>query len=153
MLPIVIYSIKYGVKWGLGASFVFALAQLGQAVQEGLFSWGLSVSMLIACIFFDYVIAYSLIGLSGLFRKYGFKGWIAGTIFALLARFLCHFLSGIVIWETAGKLWDGFSTDNSYLYSLVYNGSFMLPEILLTTVASVIILKLPQMKKLMQESA
>ena len=148
MFPIVIYSIKYGVKWGLAASFVFSLAQFVQGITEGLFGWGLSTSMLIACIFLDYILAYSSVGLAGAFRKKGLMGWIIGTIIALTIRFGLHIVSGVVIWESAGKLWDGFSTDNSWLYSLVYNGTYMLPEIILTTVAAIILFKLPQMKRL-----
>lgn len=148
MLPIVLFSIKWGVKYGLGVSFVFALIQFVQGVADGLFGWGLSAGMLVACILLDYILAYSVLGFAGAFRKLGVMGWIAGTVFALLLRFLCHFLSGVIIWRSAGALWDGFTTDNFWVYSLLYNGSYMLPEIVFTTVGAVILLKLPQIKKL-----
>lgn len=149
MLPIVVYSIKYGVKWGLAASFVFSLTQFIQGITDGLFGWGLSTTMLIACILLDYILAYTSIGIAGIFRKKGICGWIAGTVIALSTRFVLHIISGVVIWEAAGKLWEGFSTKNSWLYSFLYNGSFMLPEIVFTTIAAVILFKLPQMKKLL----
>jgi thiamine transporter len=148
MFPIVIYSIKYGVKWGLGASFVFSLIQFIQGIIDGLFGWGLSTSMLIACIFLDYIFAFTVIGIAGMFHKRGLKGWVAGTIIALSARFAIHIVSGVVIWQAAGKLWEGFTTNNSWLYSFIYNGTFMLPEIVFTTLAAVAIFKFPQMKKL-----
>lgn len=150
MLPIVLFSIKWGVKYGLGVSLVFSLIQFIQGVTDGLFGWGLSVGMLVACILLDYILAYSVLGFAGAFRKLGVKGWIAGTVFALLLRFLCHFLSGVIIWKSVGALWDGFTTDNFWVYSLLYNGSYMLPEIVFTTAGAVILLKLPQIKKLVE---
>ena len=47
--------------------------------------------------------------------------------------FLCSFLSGVLIW---GNLTDGLS---AWTYSLTYNGSYMLPETLLTMVAAVLL--------------
>lgn len=147
MLPIVIYSIKHGVVKGLKVSFLFSLVQLGQGVIDGLFGWGLTPVTLVGCILFDYVLAFTVIGLAGMFAKKGEIGWIAGTILALLLRFACHFATGVIIWKSFGALWDGFSTDNTYLYSLLYNGSYMLPEIILTSVGAVLILRIPIIKK------
>lgn len=150
MLPIVLFSIKWGVKYGLGVSLVFSLIQFIQGVTDGLFGWGLSAGMLVACILLDYILAYSVLGFAGAFRKLGVMGWIMGTVFALLLRFLSHFLSGVIIWKSVGALWDGFTTDNFWVYSLLYNGSYMLPEIVFTTAGAVILLKLPQIKKLVE---
>lgn len=149
MLPICLYSIKYGVGKGLCAGFVFALFQLIQGITDGLFGWGLSIGMLLACIFLDYLLAYTVIGFAGIARKGGAVGWIFGTIFALLLRFGCHFLSGVVIWKSFGELWNGFSTDNTYLYSLLYNGAYMLPEIIFTAIGAFALFKIPQARKLL----
>ena len=70
------------------------------------------------------------------------------TALAIFIRFLLHFVSGIVIWKSYGELWSGFSTDNSYLYSLLYNGAYMLPELIFTVVGAAILFKIPQIKKL-----
>jgi thiamine transporter len=148
MLPIVLFSIKNGVKKGLKVSFLFSLVQLGQGVIDGLFGWGLTPVVLVGCILFDYIIAFTVIGLAGMFRNKGAVGWIAGTIVALLLRFACHFTTGVIIWKSFGQLWDGFSTDNTVLYSLLYNGSYMLPEIIFTTIGAFVILRIPIMKKL-----
>ena len=147
MLPIIIFSIKHGVKYGLGVAFIYSLVQLFQGITDGLFGWGLSVDMLIACIFLDYVLAFSVLGFGGMFRKSGVGGWIAGVIIAILLRLVCHFLSGVIIWKSVGELF-GFDIKSSWLYSLIYNGSYMLPEIIFTTIAAVILLKLPQVKNL-----
>lgn len=147
MLPICIYSIKYGIKDGLMTSFVFSLVQFFQGVLDGLFGWGLTPAMLVACILLDYLLAFTVIGLAGIFRNKGIAGWIGGTVLALFLRFVMHFLSGVVIWQSFGQLWEGFATDNFYLYSFLYNGAYMLPEIIFTTIGAVILLKAPQTRK------
>lgn len=148
MLPISLYSIKHGVKKGIEISFIFALFQFIQGISDGLFAWGLTPVMLISCIFIDYILAYTVIGLAGIFRSKGAVGWISGTVIALLLRFICHFISGAFIFKSLGKLWDGFSTDNTYLYSLVYNGAYMLPEIIFTSIGAFAIYRIPVIQKL-----
>lgn len=147
MLPIVIYSIKRGVKLGLIVSFVFSLIQFGQGVIDGIFGWGLTPVMLLACIFLDYIGAFTVIGLAGMFKNKKLPGWIAGISIAIGLRFLFHFLSGVVIWGSYGALWEGFSTENSYLYSFLYNGAYMLPELVFTIIGAVVLLSAPQTKK------
>ena len=151
MLPIIIFSIKYGAKQGMFASFVFSLIQFGQGVMDGLFGWGLTPAMLIACILLDYIGAYSVIGVAGVFRNKGFKGWIGGTILAVFLRYVVHVLSGIVIWHSIGSIWESFSTDNEVIYSLVYNGAYMLPEMIFTLIGAIALLKIPQTKKIITQ--
>lgn len=152
MLPIVLYSIKHGVGKGLAVSFVFSLIEFTQGVIDGLFGWGLTAGMLVACIMLDYILAYTVIGLAGMFGKRGMGGQLAGIIIALLLRFACHFGSGVVVWKSFGELWDGFFTENTYLYSLLYNGAYMLPEIILTVVGAAVLLKMPVTKKMLSEN-
>jgi thiamine transporter len=161
MLPICVFSIKNGVKKGLVVSFAYSLIQFGQGIIDGLFGWGLTPVMLVACIFLDYILAYTCIGFAGIFA--GKSGnvkksnastavrWILGCAFALVLRFICHLISGIVIWESAGKLWEGFSTSNTFLYSFLYNGSYMLPEIIFTSIGAFVLFSVPQMRKLMTQ--
>ena len=148
MLPIALFSIKRGVKSGLVVSFLFALIQFGQGILDGLFGWGLTLGMLITCILLDYILAFTVLGLAGLFRK-KLSGQIAGIALAVTLRFLCHFLSGVVIWHSFGQLWGDFYTENTWLYSLLYNGAYMLPELIFTVVGAVALLKLPQTRKLL----
>lgn len=148
MLPIALFSIKRGVKSGLIVAFLYSLIQFGQGIMDGLFGWGLTPGMLIACILLDYILAFTVLGLSGLFRK-TLAGQIAGIALAVILRFVCHFLSGVVIWHSFGQLWEGFYTENTYLYSLVYNGVYMLPELIFTVAGAVALLKLPQTRKLL----
>ena len=86
----------------------------------------------------DYVLAFTLLGLAGAIAK-PFKNRLVGVAVGTAAvcgiRFLCSFLSGVLIW---GNLSDGLP---AWTYSLTYNGSYMLPETILTTVAAVLIYK------------
>ena len=147
MLPIVLFSIRRGLKAGLTVSFVFSLVQFTQGVVDGIFGWGLTPGMLIACILLDYVVAFTVLGLAGIFRKKGLAGWICGISLAIVLRFVCHFLSGVIIWKSFGELWNGFSTDNTFLYSFLYNGSYMLPELIFTLIGAIALLNVPQTKR------
>ncbi len=144
MLPIVLFSIRRGIKAGLTVSFLFSLVQFIQGIMDGLFGWGLTPGSLIACIFLDYLLAFTVLGLAGIFRKKGVPGWIAGIAFAILLRFTMHFLSGVIIWQSFGQLWGEFFTENTVLYSLLYNGAYMLPEMIFTIIGAVALLKMPK---------
>ena len=56
MLPILFVGMKFGPKWGLGTSFVYALIQLGQALIKGnVFIYTVTVTAVIVCALFDYL--------------------------------------------------------------------------------------------------
>lgn len=151
MLPVCVFSIRNGIAKGLSVSFLFAAFQLFQgAVRDGVFGWGLSASMLVGCVMFDYIIPFTVIGFAGIFRKYGMKGWISGSVMVMVMRFASHVMSGVVIFAATGKIWDSldFVAENKYIYSLVYNGAYMLPEILLTTLGAVVLFRVPQTKRM-----
>lgn len=123
MFPILLFAVRWGLKDGLLAGFVFGLLQL---IFDGAYAWGWQ-SMLL-----DYLVAFTPLGLAGLFRG---KAWgiFPGTALGCAVRFLVHFISGITIYRIyEPKNIPGFGTfDNANLYSLVYNGSYMLPNMLL----------------------
>ena len=152
MLPVCLFGIKYGVGKGLAVSFVYALLQMFLSLGQ-VMSWGLTTGTLFACLFLDYLLAFTVIGFAGIFRKKGMAGGLGGIVFALLLRLAVHFVSGVVIWHSAGKLWDGFDTSNTYIYSLLYNGFYMVPEIVFTVIGAALLLKLPQTRKLLTEDA
>lgn len=149
MLPIAIFSIRRGITAGLTMSFLYSLIQFGQGImKEGLFGWGLTPDMLTACILLDYICAFTVLGMAGAFRRKLFPGWMSGIALALGLRFACHFLSGVVIWKSTGELWFGFSTEDSVLFSLLYNGSYMSIELIFTLIGAAALFKHPQTKKL-----
>ena len=142
MMPLCLFSIRYGVLKGVCIAFLYSLFQFAQGLSGGLLGYGLSPVMLLCCIVFDYLLAYTSIGFAGVFRKYGGKGRVLGIVFALSLRFAIHIISGVVVWKSVGQLWNSkLFIDNSLLYSFVYNGAYMLPEILLTTVFAVVLMK------------
>lgn len=149
MLPIAVYSIRWGIKPGFVVSFAYSLVQFVQGIMDGLFGWGLTPGMLIASILLDYILAFTVLGIAGVFRKKGFVGAIMGIVLAGVLRFFVHFLSGVVIWHSFGELWEGFATENEWLYSLLYNGAYMLPEIIITVIGAVIILSVPSTRKIL----
>lgn len=152
MLPVAVFSIKRGVKAGFFAAFVYALIQLGQGIAvDGLLGWGLTPVMLISCIFLDYIGAFTVIGISGIFRKKGLVGRLAGTALAVLIRYIFHVISGAVIFHSSGMIWETFSTDNEWLYSTLYNGAYMLPEMIFTVIGAAVLLKVPQINRLIEE--
>lgn len=149
MLPIFIFSLRWGVTKGLFVSFIYSLIQFGQGIVDGLFGWGLTPVMLVACIFIDYIGAFTVLGIAGILRKHKIPGSIFGIVLATACRFLFHFLSGVIIWKSYGELWNGFSTENSVIYSLLYNGAYMLPELIITLVVAIPLLTIPAMRKLL----
>lgn len=151
MLPVVMISIMLGVKWGMISSFVYALIQLFLGISfDGLFGWGLTPVALVGTIVLDYLVAYSVLGLAGSFRKNGYLGACAGTALAIFLRFAAHFISGFVIYTELAQfvVFGTKFVGRPVLYSLCYNGLYMLPELVFTTVAAVVLFKLPQVRKL-----
>ena len=122
MLPILIIGIRHGLGWGFGGGFVFACLRMLHTFYPPPTG---TIEGYIAVVMLDYFLAYSVLGLSGLF-----KGKQYGLLFAipicLILRFLSHFVSGIIVWNMyAGDM-------PVWLYSLTYNGSYMGPELVLT---------------------
>ena len=147
MLPICLVSIKYGVKWGLGTAFCFSWFQI---LQGGVFGWGLTPTMLISSLLLDYIVAYTVLGFAGMLRKKGYWGMLGGIGMVCVLRFLVHFAAGVILWanfeqfEAFGKLIQ----NNPVLYSICYNGVYMLPETVLTVAVAAIVLKIPQIKRI-----
>ena len=148
MLPICLISIRFGIKWGLGAAFCYSWSQI---LQGGVFSWGLTPGMLIASLLMDYIIAFSVLGLAGMFRKQGFWGKIGGITLACFLRFVVHFFAGIILWANFeefvafGASW----VNRPVLYSICYNGVYMLPDTIICVVIAVLLFKIPQVAKMM----
>ncbi len=142
MLPIVFLSVNYGMGWGFFSAFVYSLIQMFLDLAA-VASWGLTPAIFIGCIMFDYILAFTSLGIAGIFRKKGTVGVLLGTCVALFLRFLSHFLSGIILFRT-------YETFNSpFLWSLFYNGSYMLPEMIFTAVGVFFLFKNKNIKRLL----
>ena len=132
MVPIVLISFRHGNKWGLLSGFVFALLQMltgGTIVPVTPSFWGYVLVVLL-----DYILAFTFIGSAAFFGKL-FKNRALsvgfGALMVCILRFLSSFASGIINWGAyAGDV-------PVWLYSLLYNGGYMLFEGIITVVVSV----------------
>lgn len=142
MLPVCMLSIMYGCKWGLFCSFVYSLTQLVMGIGSVL-SWGLTPQALVGSIVFDYLAAFTVLGLAGMFRRHGVPGYIGGISLALLLRAVSHVISGVIFFASwAPEGW------NPFVYSIAYNGAYMVPEIVFTFAGAVLLLREPHTAKL-----
>ena len=141
MLPIVFISIKYGVKTGLAVGFLFAVIQFMAGIGTVL-TWGMTPQAVIGSSLLDYFIPYTCLGFAGLLRKKSLLGWSVGVAMVMIFRFLSHFVSGIIIFgQWAPEGWGVVS------YSLVYNGTIMLPELVFSMIGMVVLFKIPYVRK------
>lgn len=144
MLPLVVMGLRNGTKWGFLTGFVHGLIQMILG-----FSNVMLCSTLIAqigCILLDYLLAFSVLGVAPVFAK-PFKsqitGAIVGTVIVGLLRFLCSFLSGWLLWGSYAP--EGMSV---VAYSFGYNGSYMIPDIVITAVLVAVLYKVaPKLMK------
>ena len=148
MLPICLVAVRHGTAWGLGTAFAYSWFQI---LQGGVFAWGLTPGMLLASLFLDYILAFTVLGLAGVLRRRGMGGVLLGVALVCLLRFLAHFISGVVLWANFeefvafGREWVG----RPWLYSLCYNGVYMLPETVFTVLGAFVLFRVPQMRRLL----
>ena len=139
MVPILMCGFVYGVKAGFATAFVYSVIQLIQGI--GTVAYVPDALGIVVCILLDYLVAFTLLGVAGFFKHLRMNLYVKitlGTLIALLLRFLSHLVSGAVIWYQITK--DGAWNDyvfryGKWMYSLIYNGWFMVPEIILCLVA------------------
>jgi thiamine transporter len=172
LLPLVLISWMYGIRWGLGSAFVYSLLQMavGFKTVSALFLPD-SDSYMGACfailiLLLDYVFAFTSVGLSGIFRAHLSKQWaiVLGSVLGLSLCYLFHVISGAVFYgewaewfftESAAKdlsisswVMKNFSGAKlATVYSIVYNGLYMLPEIVVTALCGYGVAKIPTIKK------
>lgn len=167
MFPIVLIAYKYGTKWGLLSGFTYSIVQmlLGVKVVSAMFLPGdgqMAVWQAICVCLLDYVLAYTVLGFGGIFKGKFKKpaGELAlGAFVALLLRYLVHIVSGAIFYgawaewffsqedfySIGEKILGTFSgTSLSIIYSIFYNGLYMVPEIIITTVVAAILGAVPQ---------
>lgn len=133
MLPILIIGYRYNLLWGSFTGVVYGLIQLLLGMSN--FSYATSGLAVVMIALFDYIIAFGVAGLGGIFRgiKNQAVGLGLGALLTGVLRFICHFISGVTVWS-------GFAEDMpAWLYSLTYNGAYMLPETVILIVGAVLI--------------
>ena len=168
MLPVVLIGYRHGVRWGMASGFCYGLIQMAlgggtvaAAFQPGFFGEGRMILNAFIMCALDYMLAYSLLGLSGVFRNVIVTPSLAlmlGTVTAMTARYLAHVASGYILFSS-WAVWfftqDGFPAWGAVLvetlspemlglaYSTVYNGMYMVPETILTAIAAALIARVP----------
>lgn len=176
MLPITLIGYLYGAKWGFGSAFVYAILQIAvsPSTVSALFLPGEAQEIwwkaILIC-FLDYILAYTVLGASSLFRngKHPTRSLVSGTVSAIALRYFVHLTSGALFYgawaewyfENFGNVISESNPSDflsrlgasildgtggaalSVLYSAVYNGIYMIPEIILTGIAAFIIGKIP----------
>ena len=120
MLPIFIYCARWGFGPGMLASIAYSVLQL---LLDGAYAWGWQ------SILGDYIFAFSVLGLAGLFSKQK-NGFFTGCCVGSAARFLVHYLTGVFVWgEYMPETFFGMTMTPPWFYSALYNGSYMLLDL------------------------
>ena len=138
MVPIFLMAYRWGIKGGVLTGFLLGLLQ---------FILGFSQIYTLVQGFIDYFVAFSVVGLAGVFANLvknslskDAKGkWmtyvIMGSFLGSVLRYLCHVVSGIVFFgEYAPK------GQPVAIYSLLYNGTYMLPSFIISAIIIIIVI-------------
>ena len=124
MLPVLLIAYRHGTPWGLLCGVVYGVIQqlLGLSTLSYFTTW----QSIVAIIVLDYVVAFAVIGLGGLFRHLRCRQpvqLLCGAFTVSVLRYVCHVISGATVW--AGL---SIPTEAALAYSFIYNATYMLPE-------------------------
>ena len=141
MLPLIIVSHRWGWKWGVVTAFVYSVLQLILGLDN--VGYATSFVMALGVIFLDYILAYTFIGLSGIFDTFmkNQRAAVAvGIAVTFVLRFVCHLITGAWIWgEWMPEEFMNLPMTSPWLYSFLYNGWYMLAELVLTEIVAMLI--------------
>ena len=132
MLPIFLYCARWGFGAGMLSAFSLGLLQL---LLDGAFAWGWQ------SIIGDYILAYSVLGLAGLFSRRK-NNLLWGILFGGFARFIVAWITGAVVWgECMPESFFGMTMTSPWIYSALYNGSYLFPCIILCILVAALLKK------------
>ena len=125
MVPLILFAVRWGLGPGLLAGFAFGVLQF-------LFDGGFAIGW--QSIIGDYLLAFTVLGLAGLMK--GKRGGVYfGAVIGGVARFLVHYVVGATIWaEYMPEEFFGLTMTTPWFYSLLYNGFYMLIDMVLCLV-------------------
>ena len=139
MLPVILYAVRWGFGPGMVMSFAHGLLQM-------LFEGGIAIGW--QSILGDYLVAYAVLGVAGLFRG----KFAIGSVVACLLRFAVHYVVGATVWaEYMPEVFLGLPMVNPWVYSALYNGAYMLPDLVMVLFAGLLLMKTPVRKYLVCE--
>lgn len=128
MLPVIVIAYRHKTAWGLLAGFAASILQLLSGMKD--LTYATSAGAVIAIIMLDYVVAFAVMGLGGIFRgriKDHGLSLAAGALVVCALRYLCHVISGCTVWAGVS-----IPTSDGLLYSFIYNAAYMIPETVIT---------------------
>lgn len=137
MLAIIINGFRNGWKYGLAGGLVFSII-----------NWLLGgITLHVGSIFFDYIFAFTVLGLSGFFQKQGKSLWKFCLIILCLCsiRYVLHGLSGVIFFKEYAYVPDYLNWNLSgnalyWIYSFViYNLPYMGLSTLLCIIVGVVL--------------
>lgn len=137
MLPIIVMAFRRGIGAGMLTGLTSGVLQMISA--------GRVYHIVQAAL--DYLLAYTLVGVAALTL-----GWllsskvkgnkrsmvtaiVVGTVIGGVLRFLIHFIAGMVFFGSYAP-----AGQPVWLYSLLYNGGFMIPSIILSAIVAALLL-------------
>lgn len=172
MLPVVLISYRHGLKWGFVSSAAYAAIEMmigmktiSAAFLPGYFGDGTMILNAILMCLLDYAVAFGVLGLGGIFRNRIKKPGVSlmcGSFVALGARYVAHILSGYILFsdyaawfftQDGFPAWGGQLVESlspgvlGFVYSVVYNGMYMLPEMIITAAMALVIARIPGVVK------
>ena len=134
-LPVAIIAYRYGLKTGLFAGLVHAALQLVLGLSA--LSYATSWQSVVAIIMLDYILAFMFIGITGVFRKLlnnQAASLTAGVLLYSVIRYIFHVIAGATVWAGIS-----IPTAAALAYSFIYNATYMIPETIVLTVATLYI--------------
>jgi len=135
MVPIFFVALRRGPRVGIIAGVAFGFVALV------LDSFAFVVNPIQVAL--DYPLAFGALGLAGFFRN----SPIIGVIVGVCGRFVCHFISGLVffaMYAQSGLASMGIGVPEyaaPVVYSVVYNGSFLIVELVMSAVVIFVLQK------------
>ncbi len=134
MLPLMLFSVSFGIGPGVLAGLVYGLLQY---LQGG---WWLNVWQFIL----DYLLAFAALGLAGIAHKKS-SAWLYLAIpVAALGRAVSAILAGMM-WVADTPVEDlvigSVQFNSPLLYSIVYNGAYLIPDTIICLLLAFLIAK------------
>ena len=132
MIPLVIFAVKWGAGWGVLAGLVFGTIKY--------FLGGSAIDII--SIIFDYSVAYAAVGLAGLLSRRAEKTAGLAALIGCFARFIIHYISGFTVYARwMPEEFMGMAMTSPFIYSLLYNGTYMLPNTVLCVIVAALLAK------------
>ncbi len=171
MLPIILVGYMYGNTWGILTAFTYSLLQMLMGATASQAFAGLEGINVFYMALLDYVVAFTVLGLGGVFRsciKNNTVSLLLGAALCVLLRYAAHFGSGAILWggyavwfftdptafvkiapELCQSIMSKYTgTGLACVYSAVYNATYMLPEFVITLIGAGAIMAVSPLRRI-----